>query len=50
MEQMRPLDGRSMKPAEHVTISVFYLLMHKQSSDRGWQPIHVPGIELKLDF
>ena len=24
--------------------------MHKQSGDRGWQPIHVPGIKLKLDF
>lgn len=50
LNQMRSLVGLSMKPAEHVTISVFYLLMHKQSSDRGWQPIHVPGIELKLDF
>lgn len=50
LNQTRNLIGLSMKPAEHVTISVFYLLQHKQSADHGWQPVHVPGIELKLDF
>lgn len=48
--QQRALVGLSMKPADHLTVSVFYLLMHKQSGDHGWQPVHVPGVELKLDF
>ena len=48
--QLRSFVGVSMKPMDHVTLSLFYLLMHKQSADHGWQPIHVPGIELKFDF
>ena len=46
----RSIIGLSMKPMKHTTISLFYLLLHERDGSAGWNPIHVPGIDFKLDF
>ncbi len=46
----RSIIGLSMLPAEHLQVSLFYLLLHERNAGSGWQPIHVPGIEIKFEF
>ena len=46
----RLLFGMSMRPAKHTTLSLFYMLQHDRSADSGWQPFHVPGLELRFGF
>ena len=46
----RSIVGLSMHPAEHLHVSLFYLLLHERHADSGWQPLHVPGIEIKFEF
>ncbi|MBO5941055.1 MAG: DUF2490 domain-containing protein [Kiritimatiellae bacterium] len=46
----RSIMGLSMHPAKNLHVSLFYLLLHERHGDLGWQPLHVPGIEIKFEF
>jgi hypothetical protein len=46
----RVITGLSMKPAKYTTLSLFYLLLHERHDSGGWNPIHVPGLEIKFEF
>ena len=46
----RSITGLSMHPAKNLHLSLFYLLLHERHGDSGWQPLHVPGIEIKFEF
>jgi hypothetical protein len=46
----RAIFGLSMKPMKYTTLSIFYLLLHERHGSHGWNPIHIPGLELKFEF
>lgn len=48
--RLRSLFGLSMRPADCMTLSFFYMTQLERSPNSGWKPFHVPGMELKFAF
>lgn len=42
--------GLRWASAKYTTLSLFYLLLHERHDSDGWNPIHVPGLEIKFEF